>query len=177
MRVSTLDNLKNDVVYWENELAEAKKACKCSAQRKLNAMRKLNFARLAIMDRDIEQIGFTDCPLFDDIACAKNGEVMSKANELVYESDSIKRNGKTYQAHRLIAFTFCNEENYPTEFLNLFCDVHHKDGNHKNNVADNLCFVTKDYHMMLHHHKVEFNDEIRKTLIAQAFEMYSKCYE
>ena len=109
-------------------------------------------------------------------ACARNGEVMRKDWGLVYTGKTITRNNKGYSLHRLVCYTFNNEENYPQSFLDLFCDVHHKDGNHSNNEANNLCFVTKDYHAMLHHHKVDFNDELRKQLIAQQFETYSKLY-
>lgn len=176
MRASTVDQLKQNVRYWEKELEEAKKAHERSSARKLHAMRELNKARLAYEEKIPEELGFVDCPILEGIACARNGEVMRKDWGLVYTGKTITRNKRGYSMHRLICYTFNNEESYPQDFLDLFCDVHHKDGNHSNNEADNLCFITKDYHTMVTHRKVDFNDELRKELIAQQFETYSKLY-
>lgn len=183
MKPSKKDNLKANVEYWEKEVESLKKNRKKSGSsiEMLKAKRALNMALLELHyhsdERSAENLGFSDCPILDNIACSKDGEVMRKDWELVYTSNTIRKGNRTYQAHRLICFTFNNEGDYPQEFLDLYCDVHHKNGNHKDNRAENLCFITKDYHAMIHRNRVKFDDIVRKQLIQQQYNIYSMMFK
>lgn len=55
----------------------------------------------------------------------------------------VKLNYKNYKIHRLVAFTFLNEQDKTKE-------VHHKDKNRLNNHLNNLLILTREQHLKLH---------------------------
>lgn len=58
----------------------------------------------------------------------------------------VKINNKHYRINRLVAQYFCNSENINIDNL----EIHHIDGNKKNNNAENLKILTQREHSKIH---------------------------
>ena len=83
-----------------------------------------------------------DIPDHDDYEASLDGDIRRKLTGRIFQVESKKHRyrmtnicGKTVAVHRLIALTFCpNPDNLP--------QVNHKDGNRRNNKADNLEWIS-----------------------------------
>lgn len=64
----------------------------------------------------------------------------------------VKYNYKNHKIHRLVAFTFNNEQDTTKE-------VHHKDKNRLNNHLNNLLILTKEQHRKIHSKKEKGDNE------------------
>lgn len=78
--------------------------------------------------------------------CGNKARILKSDNvSRKYKRVAIKVNNKVQHilTHKLVALCFLGEQPVDTE-------IHHKDGNKKNNNADNLMYVTREEHIKLH---------------------------
>lgn len=81
-------------------------------------------------------------------------------------------NGRLLYVHRIIASLFLPSPKCKAEWLEQHPErgnykplqVHHKDGDHENNAADNLEWAEHDEHRHLHKGKIKWSKEARQNL-------------